>query len=237
MGLFHQAEHVAQMVMLAVPHQNPLITAVPPVCPVCPVVRRLIPVKGIHTVMAVNIGEEEVDPLFREHIPHPQGNTVHIRIHRAVHLNIPAGEDLHHFPGASVENIDIHQVGKVQIRGGNTDVPPLHACKEVIPFILAAFRQKPLHAEIGFTVPLEIPFRRIAFIAFQDDRHRTANEINLGVNDLFLQIGVADIRVGMVDNADVPGVFHDASFLFGLVNFDSFRADFQANFQVPNFNR
>ena len=129
-----------------------------------------------------------------------------------MHLNIPAGEDLHHFPGASVENIDIHQVGKVQIRGGNTDVPPLHACKEGIPFILAAFRQKPLHAEIGFTVPLEIPFRRIAFIAVQDDRHRTANEINLGVNDLFLQIGVADIRVGMVDNADVPGDFHDASY-------------------------
>ena len=71
MGLFHQAEHVAQMVMLTVPNQNPLITAVPPVCPVSPVVRRLIPVKGIHTVMAVNIGEEEVDPLFREHIPHP----------------------------------------------------------------------------------------------------------------------------------------------------------------------
>ena len=162
--------------------------------------------------MAVNIGEEEVDPLFREHIPHPQGNTIYIRIHRAVHLNIPAGEDLHHFPGASVENIDIHQIGKVQIRGGNTDVPPLHAFKEVIPFILAAFRQKPLHAEIGFTVPLEIPFRRIAFIAFQDDRHRTADEINLGVNDLFLQIGVADIRVGMVDNADVPRVFHDASY-------------------------
>ena len=60
--------------------------------------------------------------------------------------------------------------------------------------------QKPFHTVVGFTVPPELFFRQVRFISSFKKSYNLFDIVDLVVNNLFLQIGIADICVGMVDN-------------------------------------
>ena len=198
-GLYSQG--VAQIVVFAVPHQQALAFCI------LPPVGVLVLIEGIHAVVAVDIGVEELNAMGEHSVPLAHGDAVDVRDHGCGRMHAVFLQKLAHFIHAAAENLIVHQIAEVEIGGGKADTPFPHETEEGFFFFRGGDFQEFLHAEPGLAVPAEI----LIFRLLHNLEHR-ADVVGLVVDDVLLQIRVANIGVGVMN--DVQGfdlVFHGTS--------------------------
>ena len=192
-------QHIAQIIMFAVPDQQPLSGSVFPEESI------LVLVQRIHTVVAVNIREEELHTVFNHGVTVAHGESIDIGCHGCVNfcakrlqLVLPFGQTL-------AEYIRIDKIVEVQIVGRNTDFAFLDKTGKVGAILLAGLFPELLYAVQRFAVPAEVSIFRLT----HHGQHGF-DIVDLNCNNAFLQICVAYVRVGMVDNIDrLDGMCHD----------------------------
>ena len=184
--------------MVAVPHQQPLALGV------LPPEGGLVLVEGIHAVVAVDVGEEEFHPVFQHGVPVAHGDAVDVRDHGGVQVRALFGEEAVPIPELPAESLGVHQVGEVQIAGGQADLSLGRQAAEGVLFFRRGLLKEFFHAEEGLAVPAEA-----GGIGRGGEPQHGANVVHLVVDDPFLQVRVADVRVGVVDHVDgLNGVCH-----------------------------
>ena len=146
-------------------------------------------------MVGVDIGIEKLHAVFNQSVPLTHGKSVDVGGHGGFYGNPVFPEHPDALPHPFHVDIAVQKVVKVQISGGNPHFPAFDKLEELLLFLLGGGFQKFLHAVIGFAVPAEIP---VLGIPHQADRR--TDVVNLAVNDVLLQIRVADVGVGMVDN-------------------------------------
>ena len=192
-------QHIAQIIMFAVPDQQPLSGSVFPEESI------LVLVQRIHTVVAVNIREEELHTVFNHGVTVAHGESIDIGCHGCVNfcaerlqLVLPFGQTL-------AEYIRIDKIIEVQIVGRNTDFAFLDKTGKVGAILLAGLFPELLYAVQRFAVPAEVSIFRLT----HHGQHGF-DIVDLNCNNAFLQIRVAYVRVGMMDNIDrLDGMCHD----------------------------
>lgn len=192
-------QHIAQIIMFAVPDQQPLSGSVFPEEGI------LVLVQRIHTVVAVNIREEELHTVFNHGVTVAHGESIDIGCHGCVNfcaerlqLVLPFGQTL-------AEYIRIDKIIEVQIVGRNTDFAFLDKTGKVSAVVLTGLFPELLYAVQRFAVPAEVSIFRLT----HHGQHGF-DIVDLNCNNAFLQIRVAYVRVGMMDNIDrLDGMCHD----------------------------
>ena len=79
----HDAQGVAQVVVLPVPHKQPAAPFA------LPEIGRLVLIERVHAVVGMDIGEQELDPVLDQRVPGPQGYPVDVRVHGGPHRQGP----------------------------------------------------------------------------------------------------------------------------------------------------
>ena len=117
---------------------------------------------------------------------------------KRLQLVLPFGQTL-------AEYIRIDKIVEVQIVGRNTDFAFLDKTGEVSAVVLTGLFPELLYAVQRFAVPAEVSIFRLTH-----HRQHGFDIVDLNCNNAFLQIRVAYVRVGMVDNIDrLDGMCHD----------------------------
>ena len=180
-------QHIAQIIMFAVPDQQPLSGSVFPEEGI------LVLVQRIHTVVAVNIREEELHTVFNHGVTVAHGESIDIGCHGCVNfcaerlqLVLPFGQTL-------AEYIRIDKIIEVQIVGRNTDFAFLDKTGKVSAVVLTGLFPELLYAVQRFAVPAEVSIFRLT----HHGQHGF-DIVDLNCNNAFLQIRVAYVRVGMI---------------------------------------
>ena len=149
------SQHIAQIIVLAIPNQQPLPGGIlPPKC-------ILILIQGIHPVVAVHVRKEELHPFGQHSVPIAHRNAVDVRHHGRPHCRTRLAQIL--LPAAQPLPVyrAIHQIVKVQVICRETNLSPRHQAEKCRLFFLRCRLPKLLHAEQGFTVPAEPPIFRL----------------------------------------------------------------------------
>ena len=107
----------------------------------------------------------------------------------------------------------IFAVGKiieVQIIGRQTNVSFFYQIEKLFFFFLRCHFEKLLHAVPCLTVPFQIFLGCVVFDSIFNQFDRPADVVCLVINNLFLQIGVTHVSVGMMYDVDFSDfVCHD----------------------------
>ena len=184
-----QAQHVAQVVVLAVPHQHPLAgSTLPPV-------GGLVLVQRVHAVVAVDVGVQELDAVVQHGVPLAHRDAVDVGAHGGFGgdaVGVQQGADL---VQAALQHVMVGQVAEVQVVGRKADAAFLHAGKERLGLLRRGLLQKLLDTEPGLAVPAEAVVFRVLH-----QLQRAADVVDLALHHPLLQVGVADVGVGMVHN-------------------------------------
>ena len=140
---------IAQVVVLAVPHQEPLALGV------LPEVGVLVLAQGIHAVVAVDVGVQELHAVVNHGVPAAHGDAVDVGKHGGVHgeavgpeIRLPLGQAL-------FIDFGVQKVGEVQVVGGHAQLA--HSCQaaELLLLLLRGILEELLHAEQRLAVPAE----------------------------------------------------------------------------------
>ncbi len=194
-----QAQHVAQVVVFAVPHQQAAAVLV------LPEIGGLVAAQRVHAVVAVDVGVQEPDAVFDQGVPLTHGKAVDVGAHGRVQVHPALGEAVP--PGSQTAGIDpaVQKVGEVQVVGRQADAPLLGQGQELGLFFGRGGVEEFLHAEQGLAVPAEI-----GVFGALHQAQGAADVVHLQVDDVLLQVGVPDVGVGMVDGIDRPDgmLFH-----------------------------
>ena len=188
-----QPQHVAKVIVLAVPHQQPLPGGV------LPPVGGLVAVERVHAVVAVDVRVQKLDAMAQQHIALAHRDAVDVGAHGRFRLHAPAAQQRAGFAQAAVQHRAVRQVAEVEIVGRKAEAAGAHQRKELFGLGGGGFLQELLGAEPGLAVPAEGGVARLA-----QNAQRAADVIDLDLHDALLQVGIADVGVGMMD--DVQGL-------------------------------
>ena len=192
-------QHIAQIIMLTVPDQQPLTGLIFPEESI------LVLVQRIHTVVAVNIREEELHTVFHHGVTVAHGKAIDIGCHCRADLCAERLQLVLPFCQTLAEYIGIDKIIEVQIVGRNTDFAFLDKTGKVSAVVLTGLFPEFLHAVQCFAVPAEVSIFRLTH-----HRQHGFDIVDLNCNNAFLQICVAYVGMGMVDNIDrLDGMCHD----------------------------
>ena len=137
--------------------------------------------------------------LLQHRIPVAHGNAVDVRHHGCAH-----GQDFLPFVEAPAVYVAVDQVIEVQIIGRNPDSAVPGQFQKSPLLVLGCFPEKRLDAEQGLAVPAE----KGIFLLLHHRNNRT-DIIRLRLNHPFLQVGISNVRMGVVYHIDCPDpVFH-----------------------------
>ena len=101
------AEHVAEVVVLAVPHQQPLAGGV------LPPVGVLVLIEWVHAVVAVDVGEEELDAMREQRVALAHGYAVDVGDHRRFHRHAVRAQQGFDLVQPAAEDAAVDQVAEV----------------------------------------------------------------------------------------------------------------------------
>ena len=101
------AEHVAEVVVLAVPHQQPLAGGV------LPPVGVLVLIERVHAVVAVDVGEEELDAMREQRVALAHGDAVDVGDHRRFHRHAVRAQQGFDLVQPAAEDAAVDQVAEV----------------------------------------------------------------------------------------------------------------------------
>ena len=145
-----QTEHVSKVVVLAVPYQQALALCV------FPEIRGLILVQRVHSVVAVDVGEQEFHAVIQQRIAVSHGDAVDVGNHRCFHRNVMCVKICFPLCQTIGGHFIIQQIGEVQISCRKADSSCCCQLAELFFLLFGRFLPELLHTEQCLTVPAEL---------------------------------------------------------------------------------
>ena len=177
--------------MLAVPDQHPAAGGI------LPEIGVLVLVQGVHAVVAVDVGVQELDAVVQHGVPLAHGQTVDVGAHGGVQRDARLGKPFPPGRQAAGKDAAVQQVGEVQVVGRKAQPPLRGQRKKLLLLLGGGGAEEFLHAVQRFAVPAEI---RVGIVLHQ--AQGAADVVHLQGDDVLLQIGVANVGVGVMHDVN-----------------------------------
>jgi hypothetical protein len=186
-GVRHEPQLVAEVVVLSRPDEQPVAARrLPPE-------GRLRPLERVAAVVGVDAGEEVLDAEVDEHLREAPRVAVDIRGHRAANRRADRLAVRDGPPGDRSQQVLVGEL--VEVRPGGRQPDPALPDERGELLLLRRRRrlEEALHRPEGLRDPAEGRVRG-------RERHRLAQEVRVPAADPGLRLGVADVRVGVVED-------------------------------------